>query len=203
VRVNANPSSLMALQTQSGSPSRMDAIRRSKARPLSHPVIPHIFVESLENLNPGTSDHKPGVEPASFDSSSDSRQLHPQSQPYEDPSRSVLSLQTTNPGDADVPTAYDELSPRTRKRFSMPAIALQTTPVTALPRASGEGRSKRFSLVLGHNGRHKASIDQAKTVEGSTLESGASTEDGESDLRRGVAAVKLQELLGRVNDARI
>jgi FYVE, RhoGEF and PH domain containing 5/6 len=39
---------------------------------------------------------------------------------------------------------------RRRKRFSMPAVAIHTTPVTARPNVVGEGKSKRWSLVLGN-----------------------------------------------------
>jgi len=77
---------------------------------------------------------------------------------------------------------------RRHKRFSLPAISLQTTPVTALPNATGEGRSKRFSLVLGgrSNGRQSQS-EQQDQREGR----------GKEELGGGVAAVKLGEILGR------
>ena len=76
----------------------------------------------------------------------------------------------------------------------MPAIALQTTAVTAVPKVSGKGRSKRFSLVLG-GGKQKAHVTQAQVH--NELDDNA--RNGEQDLRRGVAAVRLQELLERTN----
>jgi FYVE, RhoGEF and PH domain containing 5/6 len=80
---------------------------------------------------------------------------------------------------------------RRHKRFSLPAIALQTTPVTAHPNASGEGKSKRFSLVLGG----RSSSQQAQNdIPYEVREPGLRLK---GDLSSGVAAVKLSELLGR------
>lgn len=62
---------------------------------------------------------------------------------------------------------------RRRKRFSMPAVAIHTTPVTARPNVIGEGKSKRWSLVLGN------------------------LKNNGSDFAQGVAAGRLNELLGR------
>ncbi|KIP04169.1 hypothetical protein PHLGIDRAFT_494233 [Phlebiopsis gigantea 11061_1 CR5-6] len=64
---------------------------------------------------------------------------------------------------------------RRRKRFSLPAVAIHTTPVTTRPNVVGEGKSKRWSLVLGN------------------LKSSG------SEFAHGVAAGKLSELLGRQN----
>jgi len=75
---------------------------------------------------------------------------------------------------------------RRHKRFSLPAIALQTTPVTARPNATGEGRSKRFSLVL--NGRSNG--QQTSDIQYAAGESNG-------NLSSGIAAAKLGELLGR------
>ncbi len=81
-----------------------------------------------------------------------------------------------------------EPSPSARKRFSMPAIALQTTSVTARPNVVGEGQGKRFSLVLG--GRHKVSSSYA-------IHEGTVPQDEIGELRYGVAAAKLAKLLER------
>ena len=80
------------------------------------------------------------------------------------------SLPTT-PVRARAPRKEDTV--RRRKRFSLPAVAIHTTPVTARPNVVGEGKAKRWSLVLGN----------LKT-------SG-------SEFAHGVAAGKLSELLGR------
>ncbi|KAL4243332.1 hypothetical protein ABKN59_011364 [Abortiporus biennis] len=66
---------------------------------------------------------------------------------------------------------------RRHKRFSLPAVALQTTSVTTRPNAFGEGKSKRFSLVLG--------------------KSSSSSKDSGNGIFHGVAAGKLSELLRR------
>lgn len=62
---------------------------------------------------------------------------------------------------------------RRRKRFSMPAVAIHTTPVTARPNVIGEGKGKRWSLVLGN------------------------LKSSSSEFTHGVAAGKLNDLLGR------
>ena len=93
---------------------------------------------------------------------------------------------------------------RRNKRFSMPAVAVQTTSVLARSAVvEGEreggvgGRTKRFSLVLGgrvyghgHGQGHGAQIDP---VGGSRGGHGK----GNPDLGKGIAAIKLSELLGR------
>ncbi|OCH93011.1 hypothetical protein OBBRIDRAFT_772455 [Obba rivulosa] len=77
------------------------------------------------------------------------------------------------------PTPRKENTARRHKRFSLPAVALQTSPVTARPSAVGEGISRRFSLMLGRNG------------------SGAESSKGSGGLKDGAAVSKLYELLGR------
>lgn len=77
---------------------------------------------------------------------------------------------------------------RRHKRFSMPAMALQTTPVTT--KASGDGKGKRFSLVLGR-GEHSP---QGGAHAGSPNQANGGSKRG---LGNGPAATKLNELLGR------
>ena len=67
---------------------------------------------------------------------------------------------------------------RRHKRFSLPAVAIQTTPVTTRPNVIGKGKTKRFSLLLGRA-------------------AGAVGHSSRSDLGHGVAAGKLNELLKR------
>jgi hypothetical protein len=90
--------------------------------------------------------------------------------------------------DSQPSTPYrNEDTARRHKRYSLPAIALQTSPVTARPNATGEGRSKRFSLVLGGK------------LSGRQVQSDIQYEVGERgcNLGNGIAAAKLGELLGR------
>ncbi|KAI0094987.1 hypothetical protein BDY19DRAFT_915766 [Irpex rosettiformis] len=72
---------------------------------------------------------------------------------------------------------------RKRKRFSLPALAIHTTPVTARPNAVGDGKSKRWSLVLGN------------------WRSGGPPQDGLDSPKHGVVVGKLSEMLRRHNQA--
>ncbi|EMD32581.1 hypothetical protein CERSUDRAFT_118620 [Gelatoporia subvermispora B] len=71
-------------------------------------------------------------------------------------------------------TPRKENTARRHKRFSLPAVGVQTSPVTARPSAVGEGIGKRFSLMLGR---------------GENARSGT--------IKDGAAINKLYELLGR------
>ncbi|KAI8981319.1 hypothetical protein BD414DRAFT_492311 [Trametes punicea] len=77
---------------------------------------------------------------------------------------------------------------RRHKRFSLPAVALQTSPVTARASA-GDTRGQRFSLVLGKGGG--VAQRQSREESPSRLFPG---------LRHSVAAGRLSELLGRGKD---
>ena len=92
------------------------------------------------------------------------------------------SMMLESPGGAAAtslpPTPRKENTARRHKRFSLPAVALQTSPVTARPNVVGEGSARRFSLVLGR---------------GSQMHAGES-----SGFKDGLAVGKLSELLSRV-----
>ena len=92
---------------------------------------------------------------------------------------------------------------RRKKRFSMPALAIQTTTVTAKTNISGSGKSKRFSLILGGRG----SSSQPNLVGGSKLgtniEEEAGGSGGGSGFRNGAAVGKLSELLARSSSKKI
>ena len=64
---------------------------------------------------------------------------------YEDDARSSLP---------PTPRKGREDTARRHKRFSLPAVALQTSPVTARPAGAADGRGHRFSLVLGKSSAH-------------------------------------------------
>ena len=68
---------------------------------------------------------------------------------------------------------------RRRKRFSLPALAIHTTPVTARPNAVGDGKSKRWSLVLGN------------------WRPGGPSQDSPDSPKHGVVVGKLNEMLKR------
>lgn len=85
------------------------------------------------------------------------------------------------------PSPRKEDTARRHKRFSLPAVAIQTTPVTAMPKHLGEGRSRRISLVLGRSA-HSGGPSQAAGDFGNMF-------------KGGVAVGKLNELLGRNKDS--
>jgi FYVE/RhoGEF/PH domain-containing protein 5/6 len=87
----------------------------------------------------------------------------------------------------DLPEKGREETRRRVKRFSLPAVALQTTSVIAQSGVGGKKDGKRFSLGLG---------------KGSAVKKGESANAGaelgsSNDLAKGVAAAKLNELLGK------
>jgi len=88
-------------------------------------------------------------------------------------------------GGSPPPSRRKEDTARRHKRFSLPAIALQTTAVTTRPNATGEGQGKRFSLVLG------GKLPRDEVLDGS------GDDPGKDELRSGVAVGKLTELLER------
>ncbi|KAF8877905.1 hypothetical protein BD779DRAFT_1556237 [Infundibulicybe gibba] len=102
---------------------------------------------------------------------------------------------------ANLPQPRKEDTARRSKRFSLPAIAVQTTSVTArtndtsganVDPAAPAARSKRFSLVLGSRSHHRRPGSPGEIAK---VEKHNSSEGG--PLGRGVAAGKLSELLGR------
>jgi len=109
-----------------------------------------------------------------------------------DPRGSLPDLSRSPPTDEAIGTLEEEsvetpgvessMEPN-RKRFSLAALAVDTEPVTTRPSVSGEGRSKRFSLLLGGRSFHKKS---------------GQTEGGEQGgFDHGIAVGKLAEILGR------
>ncbi|KAK0185060.1 hypothetical protein F5146DRAFT_1073287 [Armillaria mellea] len=93
------------------------------------------------------------------------------------------------------PECRREDTARRNKRFSLPAVALQTTSVTTRTMEGSKLRStktQRFSLVLGGKGSH--------VLHGHGKRSefvGKSRVQGDEGLGKGVAAGKLSELLGK------
>lgn len=83
---------------------------------------------------------------------------------------------------------------RRKKRFSMPALAIQTATVTTKTNSGGNGKSKRFSLILGGRG----SSSQPNLMDNSRLGTNIE-EEGTSGGNgfRGGAVGKLSELLAR------
>ncbi|KAH9830475.1 uncharacterized protein C8Q71DRAFT_367665 [Rhodofomes roseus] len=162
-----------------GAPA-VPAIRiRPTARPRSYVQILEDFREH-EHGTPSPSRSRFGT-PAgdesllTLDSPRDGQML-------EVPADDGASLATTDSprraGSSLPPTPRKENTARRHKRFSLPAVALQTSPVTARPNVVGEGNSRRFSLVLGRGSNVHAQEP--------------------SGFKDGLAAGKLSELLSRV-----
>ena len=90
---------------------------------------------------------------------------------------------------------------RKKKRFSIPALAIQTTPVTAKTNVSGTGKSRRFSLILGVRGSaSQPNLTESKL--GTSIEEEAGGSGGGSGFRNGAAVGKLSELLARSSGKR-
>ncbi|KAJ7080749.1 hypothetical protein B0H15DRAFT_1025045 [Mycena belliarum] len=127
--------------------------------------------------------------------------VHEDADEEDDPVSSTGSRPQTIVDLSDPLPERRENTARRNKRFSMPAVALQTTSVTARTQQAQEGRhrdgrspvrTKRFSLVLGSRSHiHKAHSEAGAGAQGRRIEG------EEAQLGRGVAAGKLSELLGR------
>jgi FYVE/RhoGEF/PH domain-containing protein 5/6 len=169
---------------RSGSPTPRIRIK-SAMRPRSYHQILEDFQRSEKGL-PGSGGSRPMMGTGSTTSHQDETESSAGLE-----SESVTGSSPQTPVDRQLSTPWrKEDTVRRHKRFSLPAIALQNTPVTARPNAFGVGKSKRFSLVLGG----RSSGQQAQNdVPYEVREPGL----GKGDLSSGVAAVKLGELLGR------
>lgn len=188
---NVKASELMALNSRvrsQASPTRNDRVyRMPKPRPLSHPVLPHVFKEFETSPDLPVSSINEGDEDSDTLAVSELESSRGQDVIGEPP-QLPTSDQKTPLVSSPLSPLPPEPSPTARKRFSMPAIALQTTSVTARPNAIGEGQGKRFSLVLG--GKQKQPTLHSH-------DQGFSPEDVSGRLRYGAAAARLAQLLER------
>ncbi|KAI0756183.1 hypothetical protein C8Q80DRAFT_1127112 [Daedaleopsis nitida] len=92
-------------------------------------------------------------------------------------------------------TPRKENTARRHKRFSLPAIALQTSPVTARPNA--DAKARRFSLVLGKGAGPGEGLGLGQGQGQGQLPQSPTRSRA---LRHSVAAGRLSELLGRGKD---
>ena len=164
---------------QRGTPTPRIRMKSSVTRPRSY----HLILEDFQGLEQGRRDSHATV-----------RTGYSVNEREETENEAAVETESTTsslgPVDSQPSTSWrKEDTARRRKRFSLPAIALQTTSVTARPNATGDGRSKRFSLVLGGRSSGRQGQSEVQCDEEQTL--------GKGDLGSGVAAVKLGELLGR------
>ncbi|KZT63931.1 hypothetical protein DAEQUDRAFT_679472 [Daedalea quercina L-15889] len=167
-------SAIADAEDANGAPA-VSAIRvRPVARPRSYVQILEDFHEHAHGTpSPSPSRSRYGTSGWDDSTLDDSRVLG-----VDDGGSSLMLDSPSNAGSSLPLTPRKENTARRHKRFSLPAVALQTSPVTARPNVVGEGNSRRFSLVLGRSpGVH------------------APEPNGFKD---GLAAGKLSELLSRV-----
>ncbi|KAH8119782.1 hypothetical protein DFH11DRAFT_1556530 [Phellopilus nigrolimitatus] len=197
------PSELMELdaptQLSSSPGRRVGVIRRHKPRPVSHPVIPQMFGDSdISALLAAPRESRDENVANKSEDPEDPREGQAQAQVLEDISSASLNAPSPHESTSSpiIPSTAEEISARNQKRRSMPAIALQTTAVTTRPKVSGEGRSRRFSLVLG--GKHRVSTH----LQAHDYPNGEG--DGrEGNIQHGIAAARLTELLERTKSSQL
>ncbi|KAI0713184.1 hypothetical protein C8T65DRAFT_574051 [Cerioporus squamosus] len=158
---------------------------------LRSPARPKSYVQILEEFQEREASPTPSPRASRF--SERSRTLDDAHGPLDERDEDALALDedgqevevpAVNPG-SQPSTPRKENTARRHKRFSLPAVALQTSPVTARPNA--DGKAHRFSLVLGKGGGVAASRD---SLEGSPSRG----------MRHSVVAGRLSELLSRGKD---
>lgn len=195
-----NPSELMAFSGQdrlSRSPAkRADVVRRQKSRPLSYPIIPQFFSEEANKDGPLAPQPYNEMESTQGTAVAIEASRAREGNVLEDiSSMSLNTSDITGNGSISLPNSpmkVDRVSSRERKRFSMPAVALQTTAVTTRPKVTGEGPTKRFSLVLG--GKSKPVLHDEHQPRSNSSKHGW-------DLRHGIAATRLQQLLEKTSSS--
>lgn len=176
---------------RAGTPTPRIRSKPSNIRPKSYHQILENFQGVEQRLSNSPESHPTLAESAGsyFDTTDNSQtgassiMTESQSLTGSPPSRARFDRQLSTP-------QRKEDTARRHKRFSLPAVALQTTPVTA---RTGEGRSKRYSLVLGNN-RQGSRQGPSDIHNESVVDVGGVGQDG---LSHGVAAGKLSELLSR------
>lgn len=176
---------------------RMKVIKKPAARPKSYHQILNDFRAEAD----GASHPSAGIFSKSpeFVDDEENQEEHSDPGPSESPTTSFKRRQ------AAMSHSVVELSQRERekrentarrhKRFSLPAVALQTTSVMTRTSEGGERspardkrEGKRFSLALGKGGDGKKGRETEMSIGGGSDDHG---------LGKGVAAGRLNELLGR------
>ena len=170
-----------------------------RLRPASRPPS---FLHVLENFQEETLQVTPSPSTSHFSAQTDESidgphsSLHPSIFLPNDSGAPSLVAPVSTPLSTSSPPRIED-TVRRQKRFSLPVVGLQTTPVTARANTKGEGLAKRFSLVLG-GGRtvrgpkspHVRGQDLDDETEGNAIKQSRST-------GHGAAAARLADLLGR------
>ncbi|KAI0694894.1 hypothetical protein BC835DRAFT_1274120 [Cytidiella melzeri] len=204
----SSPSVLMAigfetpyLLSQSGSasippaPQQVPADDASSVRVsalrIKTPSRPRSYIHFLEDFSEGSSPDRLTYRSQPITRLSE----HTERPSYalDDLAESEEDVSQPNAGPASAPSTtlttalplepWREDTVRKRKRFSLPALAIHTTPVTTRPNVVGDGKSKRWSLVLGN-----------------WRSGGTAQPDSPETSRSGIAVWKLNELLRRQSD---
>jgi len=197
-------------QDRDGTPqeSSSSASPRIRIKPASRPRSYHQILEDFEYRGSqgsklGNSYHGDsafGVDiSGSLQTFSD---LADSSDEVESPSSAGFSRRQLREVATSPPSSFNRGSPaqrrkedtaRRQKRFSMPALGLQTTPVTARPNVTGEGKSQRISLILSDKEPNGSASSGQVHLIGSKLVAG--NKNGNDGYVQGAAAGKLSELL--------
>ncbi|KAL4259511.1 FYVE-type domain-containing protein [Pleurotus pulmonarius] len=197
---SSTPQALMALdsplhrQERSDNPAageRSDRVERVRLRTPSRPRSYHQILEDF------------GAEHRSQEELEPVHESHESSEPStvrRGEEGNVVDLTSSPPS---TPPLRNENTARRHQRFSVPAVALQTTSVMAhtisspdsesgdtLPPLAGRRRSKRFSLVLGRSSSHSQDPSGKRQQEASEMPSAKSEFNS-------VAVGRLSELLSR------
>ncbi|KAG6853231.1 hypothetical protein C0991_005858 [Blastosporella zonata] len=217
--VTSTPQALMAIDREPSSPSsRLQGLpdfdqgenhRRVKARPIQHPR-PKSYNHLLEEVEHDDHDRFDLLDLEEDDEGENG------AQEGDDEGRPDPDRQPSSNGQTSMPSSpRKENTARRNKRFSLPAVALHTTNVTAHTNAppgeadiflagdpSGSSplkSNKRFSLVLGGRHHNSGMRSQSEAVTGSGLSTpghGAALHN-KSEIGQSIAVGKLSELLGR------
>lgn len=198
------PSALMAIKLKNpkkpDSPKRMSPLPRivdeagEDATDWNPPVPairlryaprPRSYVEILEDFKEHATSNASPISTRFSLQSAHSSQLVPDERDELAYSQEGSSGSPHTPPESLPPSPRKEDTVRRRKRFSLPALALHTSPVTTRPTIIGDGKGRRVSLVLGRSS--VANMDSQSSF-------------GQYDvhgLKGGVAAGKLSEILSR------
>jgi FYVE, RhoGEF and PH domain containing 5/6 len=161
---------------------------------------PSSFLQILENFQEAKLQETPSPSTAHFSSQADeSAEVSPSSpsgfNDFGAPSLISLPSSAAAPITSSAPRIEDTV--RRRKRFSLPTVGIQTTPVTARANGHSEGFAKRFSLVLGGGRTIRGSKSTRLHGKGLDQEVAEGTVRQSLSTAHGVAATKLADLLGR------
>lgn len=199
------PSSLMAIKLESPrkaeSPMRISPLPRIEDESIddtseghsSTPAIrlkyaprPRSYIQILEDFQEhASSTGSPISTRLSVQSANEAQFVPDERDEIACDSRGEDSSSPNTPASSLPPSPRKEDTVRRRKRFSLPALALHTSPVTTRPAAVGDGKGRRVSLVLGRSSA--PSLDGQSSFE----------QYDTHGLRDGAAAGKLNEILLR------